>query len=72
MKVLTIELFMYHQPNSEQIEQMKKIRIKARELAFLIDTTPMLEGYRDDVIKGLHHVTMTANAGIILLPFEKE
>jgi hypothetical protein len=60
------DAFTYHAPNDVQVEAMKQIRAKAKELAYLIiDSCPACAD-RSAALRKLRETVTTANASIIL------
>lgn len=60
------DAFTYHAPSTNQVEDMREIREKAKELAFLIDNKCPSCADRAAALRKLREVVMTANAAIIL------
>jgi hypothetical protein len=60
------DLFTYHAPTGEQIEQMAWIREKAREFASLIFAYCPRSADRTAALRKVREAVMTANASIVL------
>ncbi len=58
------EWFTYHAPTSEQVEQYKAIREKAKELARTISANTPHSADQTAALRKLREAVMTANAAI--------
>lgn len=59
-------LFTYHAPDQEQIDKIAAIREQSKHLAGLINEAVPDGDFKRRAIEGLHTVSMTANAGIVI------
>ena len=60
------ELFTYHAPNEEQIQQLQEVRTAAKELAYTIMENCPRSPDRTTAIRKLREAVMTANASIVV------
>ena len=60
------EVFKYHAPTEEQVEQMKEIRDKAYDLAHCILIHCPNSADKTTAIRKIREAVMTANASIVL------
>ena len=60
------ELFTYHAPNEEQIQQLQEVRTAAKELAYTIIGNCPHSPDRTTAIRKLREAVMTANASIVV------
>lgn len=61
-------LFTYHAPSPDQIESLKLVREKAKELADVLVMCCPRSADRSAALRLLRECTMTANASIVLPP----
>lgn len=65
MRLETLKRFVFHNPDAGGIEQMKKIRVKVRELASLIDGICPESREKATALTNLATVMMNANSAIV-------